>query len=150
MRARSADPFDRPIIQPNYLAEEGDQRATVAAMRLVRQLIGSRAMQQYVVAEEYPGEEVQTDDEMLEAARKWGNSTFHVMGTCRMGPASDPTAVVDDHLRVRGMEGLRVVDASIMPTMPSANLNASVLMIAEKGADMIRGRAPLEATILKD
>ena len=72
------------------------------------------------------------------------------MGTCRMAPDSDPTAVVDDQLRVRGLEGLRVVDASIMPTMPSANLNASVLMIAEKAADMIRGRAPLEAAMLKE
>jgi choline dehydrogenase-like flavoprotein len=103
VRARSADPFDRPIIQPNYLTEDGDRRVTIAAMRLARQLINSRAMQRYVVSEDYPGPEVQTDDEMLEAARKWGNSTFHVMGTCRMGPASDPTAVVDDHLRVRGM-----------------------------------------------
>ena len=77
----------------------------------------------------------------MEAAKKRGTTTFHLMGSCRMAPDSDPTAVVDDQLRVRGLESLRVVDASIMPTMPSANLNASVLMIAEKAADMIRGRA---------
>jgi choline dehydrogenase len=150
VRARSADPFDRPIIQPNYLAEDGDRRVTIAAMRLARQLINSRAMQPYVVSEDYPGTEVQTDDEMLEAARKWGNSTFHVMGTCRMGPASDPTAVVDDHLRVRGMEGLRVIDASIMPAMLSANLNAATMMIAEKGADLVLGKPALEAIILPE
>ena len=150
MRARSADPFDRPIIQPNYLTEDGDRRVTIAAMRLARQLINSRAMQPYVVSEDYPGPEVQTDDEMLEAARKWGNSTFHVMGTCRMGPASDPTAVVDDHLRVRGMEGLRVIDASIMPAMLSANLNAATMMIAEKGADLVLGKPALEAIILPE
>ena len=98
----------------------------------------------------FPGAKVQSDDELLGAAKQRGTTTFHLMGTCRMAPDSDPTAVVDDQLRVRGIQGLRVVDASIMPTMPSANLNASVLMIAEKGADMIRGRQPLEATILKD
>ena len=150
VHARSADPFDRPIIQPNYLTEDGDRRVTIAAMRLARQLINSRAMQPYVVSEDYPGPEVQTDDEMLEAARKWGNSTFHVMGTCRMGPASDPTAVVDDHLRVRGMEGLRVIDASIMPAMFSANLNAATMMIAEKGADLVLGKPALEAIILPE
>ncbi|MEZ5852037.1 MAG: GMC family oxidoreductase N-terminal domain-containing protein [Hyphomicrobiaceae bacterium] len=150
VRARSADPFDRPIIQPNYLAEEGDQRTTIAAMRLARQLIHTRAMQRYVVSENYPGEEAQTDDEMLEAARKWGNSTFHVMGTCRMGPASDATAVVDDQLRVRGMEGLRVIDASIMPAMLSANLNAATMMIAEKGADLVLGKPALEPIIVAE
>jgi choline dehydrogenase len=150
VRARSADPFDRPIIQPNYLAEEGDRRVTIAAMRLARQLIHSRAMQRYVVSESYPGDEVQTDDEMLEAARKWGNSTFHVMGTCRMAPASDPTSVVDDHLRVRGLEGLRVIDASIMPSMPSANLNAATMMIAEKGSDLVLGKPALEPIITPD
>ncbi|MGD9806674.1 MAG: GMC family oxidoreductase [Hyphomicrobiaceae bacterium] len=150
VRARSADPFDRPIIQPNYLAEEGDQRVTIAAMRLARQLIHTQAMQSYVVSETYPGDEVQTDDEMLEAARKWGNSTFHVLGTCRMGPASDPTAVVDDHLRVRGLEGLRVIDASIMPSMLSANLNAATMMIAEKGSDLVLGKPALEPIIVSE
>ena len=91
-----------------------------------------------------------SDEDLMTAAKQRGTTTFHLMGTCRMAPESDPTAVVDDQLRVRGMEGLRVIDASIMPTMPSANLNASVLMIAEKAADMIRGRAPLETVRLPD
>ena len=86
----------------------------------------------------------------LQAAKERGTTTFHLMGSCRMAPDTDPTAVVDDQLRVRGLEGLRVVDASIMPTMPSANLNASVLMIAEKAADMIRGKPALDAVMLKD
>ena len=93
--------------------------------------------------EEFPGPGVESDDEILDFARRRGTTAFHPMGTCRMGPQSDPGAVVDDELRVHGVDGLRVVDASVMPTMPSANTNASTLMIAEKAADLIRGRPPL-------
>ncbi|MBT3332783.1 MAG: choline dehydrogenase, partial [Rhodospirillaceae bacterium] len=85
-----------------------------------------------------------------EAARHYGNTTFHVMGTCRMGPETDPTAVVDDQLKVRGMEQLRVVDASVMPAMVSANLNAATMMIAEKGSDMILGQPVLEPIIVPE
>ena len=95
--------------------------------------------------ETLPGPEVQTDDELLDFARRNGTTTYHLIGTARMGPASDPMAVVDDRLRLHGMEGLRVVDASVMPRMPSANTYATTLMIAEKAADMIRGRPPLPA-----
>jgi choline dehydrogenase len=150
VRARSADPFARPVIQPNYMAEELDRRTTVSAMRLARQLINTQAMKPYLAGEEYPGEDVQSDDELLDAARKWGNTTYHVMGTCRMGPASDPTSVVDDTLRVSGMEGLRVIDASIMPAMLSANLNAATMMIAEKGSDMILGRTAPEPVLVPE
>ncbi len=150
VRAKSADPFAKPAIQPNYLAAEEDQRICLAAMKLARRLIGASPLQPFIDREEYPGADVQTDDELLEAARHYGNTTFHVMGTCRMGPASDPTAVVDDTLRVRGMEGLRVVDASIMPTMPSANLNAATMMIAEKASDMILDRAAPEPIVVPD
>ncbi len=94
--------------------------------------------------------QAQSDDDLMAAAKARGTTTFHLMGTCRMAPESDPTAVVDDQLRVRGLQALRVVDASIMPTMPSANLNASVLMLAEKASDIIRGRPPLEAVRLAD
>lgn len=100
-------------------------------MKLARRLIHTAPMQPFTVGEEYPGDAVQTDDELLEAARHYGNTTFHVMGTCRMGPQSDSTAVVDDELRVRGIDGLRVIDASVMPEMVSANLNAVTMMIAE-------------------
>ncbi|HEX4892106.1 MAG TPA: GMC oxidoreductase, partial [Hyphomicrobiaceae bacterium] len=119
-------------------------------MKLARQLMTTPAMQPYLNGEEYPGEQVQTDDELLDAARKWGNTTYHLMGTCRMGPASDPTAVVDDELKVRGMEGLRVIDASIMPAMLSANLNAATMMIAEKGSDMVLGKPALDPIIVGD
>ena len=86
---------------------------------------------------------MQSDDEFLDYARQYGSTAYHLIGTARMGPATDPTAVVDDQLRVHGMQGLRVVDASIMPSMPSANTYATTMMIAEKAADMIRGRPPL-------
>jgi choline dehydrogenase len=150
VRARSADPFEAPIIQPNYLAAESDRQVLLAGMKLARRLLGSQALSKYYDREEFPGAEKQSDDDLLTAAKQRGTTTFHLMGSCRMAPDTDPTAVVDDQLRVRGLEGLRVVDASIMPTMPSANLNASVLMIAEKAADMIRGRPPQEAVVLKD
>ncbi|MDP1966974.1 MAG: GMC family oxidoreductase N-terminal domain-containing protein [Reyranella sp.] len=150
VRARSADPFEAPLIQPNYLAAESDRRVLLAGMKLARRLLGSQPLAKYYDREEFPGAEKRSDDDLLTAAKQRGTTTFHLMGSCRMAPDSDPTAVVDDQLRVRGLEGLRVVDASIMPTMPSANLNASVLMIAEKAADMIRGRPALEAVVLKD
>jgi len=150
VRAKSADPFTPPIIQPNYLAAESDRRVLLAGMKIARKLISSPPLQKYYEREEFPGVQAQSDDDLMTAAKQRGTTTFHLMGTCRMAPDSDPTAVVDDQLRVRGLEALRVVDASIMPTMPSANLNASVLMLAEKAADMIRGRAALEAVTLKD
>ena len=144
VRARSADPIEKPLIQPNYLSEEVDRKVTVAAMKLSRELMQSNALKPFFDGEEYPGAEVQSDDELLDAARQWGSTTYHVMGTCRMGPASDLTAVVDDTLKVRGIESLRVIDASIMPSMLSANLNAGTMMIAEKGADLILGKTPPE------
>ena len=119
-------------------------------MKLARQLMQTDAMQPYFDGEVYPGEELQTDDELLEGARRWGNTTYHVMGTCRMGPPTDPTSVVDDQLRVHGLEGLRVVDASIMPTMLSANLNAAAMMIGEKGSDLILGKQALEPIIVPE
>ena len=136
------DPFEHPVIQPNYLAAESDRRVLLAGMKLARRLLGSQALSKYYDREEFPGPHAQSDDDLLTAAKQRGTTTFHLMGTCRMAPDNDPTSVVDDQLRVRGIEGLRVVDASIMPTMPSANLNASVLMIAEKAADMIRADHP--------
>ncbi len=95
-------------------------------------------MAPYFEGELYPGDAVQSDEELLAVARERGTTVFHMMGTCRMGPDNDRTAVVDDRLRVKGVEGLRVIDASIMPSMPSANTNAATLMIAEKGAALVR------------
>lgn len=147
VRARSNDPFEAPAIQPNYLDAEEDRQVVVGAMKLARRLIHTEALKPFVDVESYPGDHVQSDEELLEAARHFGNTTFHVMGTCRMAPSSDPTSVVDDQLRVRGIEGLRVIDASVMPTMLSANLNAGTMMIAEKGADLILGKPALEPII---
>ena len=140
VNARSADPYDAPIIQPNYLVEEKDQQVLLAGMRLARDLMRTSALSSYFDKETAPGDDVESDDEFLDFARRQGTTVYHLIGTAKMGPASDPQAVVDDQLRVHGVESLRVVDASIMPTMPSANTNAAVLMIAEKASDMITGR----------
>ena len=147
---RSADPFEAPRIDPNYLGEESDRRVLVKGMRLARQLLASDALQPFYEAEMWPGPGVETDDEYLSAAKERGTTTFHPMGTCRMGPSTDPSAVVDDQLRVHGLDGLRVVDASVMPTMLSANLNAGTMMIADKASDIIRGVAPPEPAVLSD
>ena len=145
---QSADPCTPPIIQPNYLAEPSDRHVLLAGMKLARQLLRTKPLEPYYDFEAYPGPHVTTDDELLACAKERGTTTFHPSGTCRMGPASDPTAVVDDQLRVRGLDGLRVIDASVMPTMLSANLNAATLMIGAKGADMVLGRAAPEPVIV--
>ena len=142
VRARSADPFAPPLIQPNYLADERDQRGALAALRLARRILRSAPLSPYYAGEKTPGEAVRGDDELLAWGRESCSACYHPMGTCRMGSSDDPGAVVDAELRVHGLEGLRVVDASVMPTMPSGNLNAPTLMVAEKASDMILGRPP--------
>jgi choline dehydrogenase len=108
-------------------------------MRIGRRIIDNPVLDRYRAFEMNPGDRVQTDDEWLDFARINGQTTYHVTGTCKMG--HDPMAVVDDELRVHGIAGLRVIDASIMPTLVSGNTNAAVIMIAEKGADMIKATA---------
>ncbi|HET7880789.1 MAG TPA: GMC family oxidoreductase N-terminal domain-containing protein [Acetobacteraceae bacterium] len=144
VHARSADPFEDPIIQPNYLSDPMDRRVLVAGMKLARGLLHTPELVRYFDGDVLPGPEVRSDDEFLGYARQYGSTAYHLIGTARMGPTTDPTAVVDDQLRVHGMQGLRVADASIMPSMPSANTYATTMMIAEKASDMIRGRPPLE------
>ena len=131
----AADPTQPPLIRPNYLADEIDRRCTVAAGRQARAFLAAPVLQPYYGHETTPGEEVRSDDEWLDYARRTGNTVYHPIGTCRMG--ADPMAVVDDRLRVRGFEGLRVIDASVMPTMPSGNTYAPANMVAEKGADLV-------------
>jgi choline dehydrogenase len=150
VRVRSADPFDAPLIQPNYLAAPGDRDVLLAGMKLARRLLRAKPLEPYYEREEFPGAHVASDAELLAAIKQRGTTTFHPAGTCRMGGANDATAVVDDALRVRGLERLRVVDASVMPTMLSANINAATLMIAEKAGDIIRGRDPPPPARLND
>ena len=135
--ATSSDPFETPEIQANYLAESEDRRILLAAMRFSRRIFESEPFKAYVAEELWPGADRQSDEELLDHARRTGNTAYHPMGTCRMGPASQTNTVVDHELRVHGIQGLRIADASIMPMMPSANLNASSLMIGEKAADMV-------------
>jgi choline dehydrogenase len=144
VRIRSADPSDPPLLDAHYLADEGDRRVLIAGLKAARAIFHTRPLADLVETELFPGEDVQTDDEWLAFARQYGNSSYHLVGTCKMGPASDALAVVDDRLAVHGMAGLRVVDASIMPSMPSANTAAATMMIAEKASDMILegGRTP--------
>ena len=135
VRIRSADPRDAPAIQPRYLSSAHDRDTLLAGLKLLRRIMGQPAMQRYIAAERAPGPRCTSDADLLAFARASGSTVFHPTSTCRMG--SDPAAVVDERLRVRGIERLRVVDGSIMPTVVSGNTNAAIVMIAEKGADMI-------------
>ena len=122
-------------MQPNYLSTQGDKDTIVAGLKVSRRIFATKAMRQYVADEEMPGPQAQTDEDLLNHVRATGGTTFHQTSTCMMGPG--PMAVVDTSLRVKGLEHLRVVDASIMPTVVSGNTNATVIMIAEKAADAI-------------
>jgi choline dehydrogenase len=133
---KSATPGAEPAIRPNFLSAQTDRDATVAGMQIARKIVQNPAIAKYIAFENNPGDKVQSYDEWLDFARRNGQTTYHVIGTCKMG--SDPMAVVDDRLRVHGIAGLRVIDASIMPTVPSGNTNAPTIMVAEKGADMIK------------
>ncbi len=135
VRIRSGDAREAPAMQPNYLSTELDCETTVAGLRLARDIAATEAMRDYTLDEYKPGPSARTDDDLLEFARDSGATIFHPIGTCRMGP--DAAAVVDPQLRVNGVQGLRVVDASVMPTLISGNTNWPTVMIAEKASDMI-------------
>lgn len=137
VRTVNRDAFVQPEIQGNYLAEQEDREVLVAAIRVARRIVGSQPFNQYVDEEIWPGPEHQTDEALLEHAMQTGNTAYHPVGTCRMGLASSKTAVVDQRLRVHGIDGLRVADASVMPMIPSANVNAASLMIGERAADFL-------------
>ena len=132
---RSSNPADYPMIRPNFLSAAPDRETLVAGMRIARQIVENPAMDRFRGAEIAPGRDVGSDEALFDYARRTGGTGFHVVGTCKMG--RDPSAVVDDRLRVHGIAGLRVIDASIMPTLVSANTNAASIMIGEKGADMV-------------
>jgi choline dehydrogenase len=139
IRLRSPDPAAYPAIFANYLSTETDRRTLVAGLQLGRRIAARPVMQRWIAAEHLPGAGAVGDDALLEHARRYGGSIFHPSGTCRMG--SDRMAVVDSALRVHGIDGLRVADASIMPTVVSGNTNAACIMIGEKAADLVRGQA---------
>jgi choline dehydrogenase len=135
VRARSADPDQAPAIQPNYLTAAEDCRAAIEGLRWARRLLGTKALEAWCCPETQPGPGCENDAALLAYARARGSTVYHAVGTCRMG--LDPLAVVAPDLRLRGITGLRVVDASVMPTMISGNTNAATLMIAEKAADLV-------------
>ena len=135
---RDRNPATAPVIAPNYLSTENDRQVAARALRLTRNIVAQPAMAPYRPEEHQPGAQKQTDEELARAAGDIGTTIFHPTCTCAMGRADDPNAVVDSELRVRGLGRLRVVDASIMPTITSGNTNAPTVMIAERGAELIR------------
>lgn len=139
VRINSSDPFEPPVVQPNYLQHPTDQKVLINGVRLARKLLNSQALKQYYDKETLPGSLCQSDDELLDFARRYGVSSYHVNGTARMGSRDDVNAVVDQNLRVYGVDNLRVVDSSVIPTMPSANVCASSMMIGNRAADLILG-----------
>ena len=147
---RSTDPFDDPTILANYLSTEEDRRALREGVKMTRDLAGTASLKAICGNEHSPGSSVQTDDEVNAWIRQTAETIYHPVGTCRMGVAGDLNAVVDDKLKVFGLPGLRIVDASVMPTLVSGNTNAPTIMIAEKAADMLLGRpapSPQDAAV---
>ena len=134
---RSPDPQVHPAIVANYLATETDRRCIVDGLRLARRLAATEPLQPYIAEEIEPGPDKMSDEDMLAHARARGSTIFHPSGSCMMAPATNPMAVVDPELRVHGVSGLRVADASIMPTVVSGNTNAACIMIGEKCADLM-------------
>ena len=149
----SADPFADPAIFANYLATDEDKRALREGVKIVRDVAGQASLKAIRGEEHSPGAGVQTDAEIDAFIQRAGETIYHPVGTCKMGAAGDSMAVVDDQLRVMGIEGLRVIDASVIPLLVGGNTNAPTIMIAEKAADLLRGRtplAPLDAPVFED
>lgn len=132
---RSADPAEQPEIQTNYLTAEEDRRVALATVRYIRDLVRTEPLASYIASEDVPGPDAVTDEDLMKVIKRTGSSVFHAAGTCRMG--NDQDAVLDPRLRVRGVEGLRVVDASVMPTLVSGNTNAATMMIGWRAAELI-------------
>lgn len=135
---QSNHPADHPYIEPNYLSTEHDRQVMIDGVRWARKILASQAFEPFKSHEVFPGDDAQTDEEILEFIRERAETIYHPVGTCKMGADTDPMAVVDNQLRVRGVEGLRVVDASVMPSLVGGNTNAPTIMIAERAADFIK------------
>jgi choline dehydrogenase len=137
VQLRSANFEDDPAISPNYLSTDEDRKVAVEALRLTRRIVQQQALNRYEPEEYKPGLQFQSEEELMQSAGDIGTTIFHPVGTVKMGAANDPMAVLDSRLRVRGIAGLRVVDASVMPTIPSGNTAAPTMMIAEKASRWI-------------
>ena len=135
LEIKSRDPMEHPAIYPNYLSDPRDQRVAIDSIKVARRISEAPALAPHIIDEHVPGRQYQSDEELLEAARQYSQTIYHPASTCKMG--NDDMAVVDNRLRVHGVQGLRVVDASIMPEIVSGNTNAPTIMIAEKASDMI-------------
>ncbi|OMH29442.1 GMC family oxidoreductase [Motiliproteus sp. MSK22-1] len=138
VRLRTSNPADTPLIDPNYWAEEYDRKMSVEGFKLAREIMSQPAFKPFIKQETMPGSELKTDEQIMAYARRYSKTDYHPVGACKMGGANDERSVVGPDLRVRGIEGLRVVDSSVMPRIVSSNTNAPTIMIAEKAADMIR------------
>ena len=135
--AQSPDPAKPPLIRPNYLSTDEDRRVAADALRLTRRIVAQPPLARYKPEEYRPGAHLTSDAELIQAAGDIGTTIFHPVGTAKMGGDNDPLAVLDERLRVRGIGGLRVIDASAMPRITSGNTNSPTIMIAEKGAAMV-------------
>ncbi|TIM10437.1 MAG: alanine-phosphoribitol ligase, partial [Mesorhizobium sp.] len=145
VRLNSADPADHPLIDPNYWSDPYDRDMSIKGLRLAREIMRQKALAPYVLREVLPGPTLTSDDELFDYACRSSKTDHHPVGTCRMG--HDAMSVVTPDLRLRGIEGLRVCDASVMPRIPSSNTNAPTIMVGEKGADLILGRVPLPPAV---
>ena len=142
IKLASADPFEAPAIDPNYLATEEDRRAMRESVKMIRDVCGQDSLKPYTSTEMMPGESVKSDEEIDRFIRQHGETIYHPVGTVAMGTGDD--SPVDGDLRVRGVERLRVIDASVMPTLIGGNTNAPTIMIAEKASDLILGKPALK------
>jgi choline dehydrogenase-like flavoprotein len=145
VRLSGADPQAAPLIDPNYWSDPYDRRMAIAGLGIARQILRQKALQPFILAERLPGPDKVSDDDLFEYCCLNSKTSHHPAGTCRMG--HDEQAVVTPDLRVRGIDALRVCDASIMPKIVSSNTNAPTIMIGEKASDMVRGREPLPAVL---
>ncbi|HCL64671.1 MAG TPA: alanine-phosphoribitol ligase, partial [Rhizobium sp.] len=146
VRLSSADPAAAPLIDPNYWEDPHDRRMSIEGLKIAREIMSQAALKPYVMAERLPGPKRVTDEDLFDYGCANAKTDHHPVGTCKMG--TDDMAVVGLDLKVRGLEGLRVCDSSVMPRVPSCNTNAPTIMVGEKGADIVRGRPPLPPAIL--
>ncbi|HBQ32282.1 MAG TPA: alanine-phosphoribitol ligase, partial [Ochrobactrum anthropi] len=143
IKLRSSNAADEPIIDPNYLDDPYDRQMAIKSVRMIREVLSQEAISSIIEHERLPGPNAQSDEEIMSYVRQYGCCDYHPVGTCKMG--DDNLSVVDPQLRVHGIDGLRVIDSSIMPVLPSGNTNAPTIMIGEKGADMILGRSRISS-----